>query len=57
MFAGIKSCVEANKPMEEEPYEITLDNHGARNGPKTGRHLASDNASTKLYSERTRYIT
>lgn len=57
MFAGIKSCAEANKPMDEESYEVTLDNHGARNGPKIGRHLASDNASANLYSKRTRYNT
>ncbi|XP_074367003.1 uncharacterized protein LOC141707631 isoform X1 [Apium graveolens] len=49
----IKSCAEANKPIEEEPFEVTLDNHGARDGPKTGRHLAWDNASENLYSKRT----
>lgn len=57
MFAGIKSCAKANKPMNEEPYEVTLDNHGARDGPKTGRHLTLDNASTNLYYEKTKYIT
>ncbi|XP_063950090.1 BRCA1-associated RING domain protein 1 [Daucus carota subsp. sativus] len=53
----IKSCAKANKPMNEEPYEVTLDNHGARDGPKTGRHLTLDNASTNLYYEKTKYIT
>ncbi|CAI9768718.1 unnamed protein product [Fraxinus pennsylvanica] len=40
----IKVCMEANHPMNEEPYEVKLDNHGCRNGPKTGRVMASTNA-------------
>lgn len=57
MFAGIKSCAEANRPVDEKHYEVTLDNHGARNGPKIGRQLALDNASANLYSGRTNYVT
>lgn len=38
--------------MDEQHYEVTLDNHGARNGPKTGRQLAIDNASANLYSKK-----
>ncbi|KAL0304987.1 UNVERIFIED_CONTAM: BRCA1-associated RING domain protein 1 [Sesamum angustifolium] len=33
----IKACVEANHPVDEEPYEVNLDNHGCRNGPRNGR--------------------
>ncbi|CAA2934053.1 BRCA1-associated RING domain 1 [Olea europaea subsp. europaea] len=40
----IKVCMEANHPMNEEPYEVKLDNHGCRNGPKTGRVRVSTNA-------------
>ncbi|KAL8530204.1 hypothetical protein ACS0TY_007314 [Phlomoides rotata] len=40
----IKACVEANHHVDEEPYEINLDNHGCRDGPRTGRIRASENA-------------
>lgn len=25
------------RPVDEEPYEVSLDNHGCYNGPRTGR--------------------
>ncbi|KAL0383648.1 UNVERIFIED_CONTAM: BRCA1-associated RING domain protein 1 [Sesamum calycinum] len=40
----IKACVEANHPVDEEPFEVNLDNHGCRNGPRNGRLRASNNA-------------
>lgn len=43
MFAGVKACIEAKKPLVEEPYEVSLDNHGCRDGPRTGRLRASGN--------------
>lgn len=44
--AGIKACMEANHPVDEEPYEINLDNHGFRDGPRTGRLRASEKVSS-----------
>lgn len=35
--AWIKACMEAMQPVDEEPYEVNLDNHGCCEGPKTGR--------------------
>lgn len=35
--------MEANHPVNEEPYEVCLDNHGCLNGPKTGRLRFSNN--------------
>lgn len=40
---GVKACMEANAPMNEEPYEVGLDNHGCIDGPKTGRLRISNN--------------
>ncbi|KAM7521740.1 hypothetical protein LguiA_011642 [Lonicera macranthoides] len=40
----LKACIEAKKPLDEEPYEVSLDNHGCRDGPRTGRLRASGNA-------------
>lgn len=34
---GIKACMEEVNPVEEEPYEINLDNQGCQGGPKAGR--------------------
>lgn len=42
---GIKACMEANHPVDEEPYEVDLDNHGCRDGPRTGRLRASTSVS------------
>ncbi|OMP05275.1 hypothetical protein COLO4_08954 [Corchorus olitorius] len=40
----IKACMQAMHPVHEEPYEISLDNHGCCDGPKTGRLRALDYA-------------
>ncbi|XVF72060.1 hypothetical protein PTKIN_Ptkin12aG0091000 [Pterospermum kingtungense] len=40
----IKACIKAMRPVNEEPYEVSLDNHGCCDGPKTGRLRALDNA-------------
>ncbi|XWS31387.1 hypothetical protein CRYUN_Cryun23aG0071500 [Craigia yunnanensis] len=40
----IKACMKAMGPVTEEPYEVSLDNHGCSDGPKTGRLRALDNA-------------
>ncbi|XP_009781615.1 BRCA1-associated RING domain protein 1 [Nicotiana sylvestris] len=40
----IKACIAANCPVNEEPYEVNLDNHGCFGGPKAGRLRASSNA-------------
>ncbi|XP_009627211.1 BRCA1-associated RING domain protein 1-like [Nicotiana tomentosiformis] len=39
----VKACIAANGPVKEEPYEISLDNHGCSGGPKAGRLWASTN--------------
>ncbi|OMO98242.1 hypothetical protein CCACVL1_04278 [Corchorus capsularis] len=44
----IKACMQAMHPVHEEPYEISLDNHGCCDGPKTGRLRALDCVS-KLF--------
>ncbi|KAL6953262.1 non-specific serine,threonine protein kinase, partial [Sarracenia purpurea var. burkii] len=40
----IKACMEAMHPIDEEPYEVSLDNHGCCDGPKSGRLRSLDNA-------------
>ncbi|KAL2486324.1 BRCA1-associated RING domain protein 1 [Abeliophyllum distichum] len=40
----VKACMEANHSVNEEPYEVNLDNHGCCDGPKNGRLKASTNA-------------
>ncbi|CAI0434563.1 unnamed protein product [Linum tenue] len=40
----IKACREAMQPVDEEPYEVRLDNNGSCDGPKTGRLNALNNA-------------
>ncbi|XP_020539249.1 BRCA1-associated RING domain protein 1 isoform X2 [Jatropha curcas] len=45
----VKACMKAMCPVDEEPYEVSLDNHGCQNGPKTGRLGALDNAP-KLFN-------
>ncbi|KAI9181257.1 hypothetical protein LWI28_013011 [Acer negundo] len=44
----IKACMEAKCPVDEEPYEVSLDNHGCQDGPKTGR-LVALNKAPKLF--------
>ncbi|KAL8055254.1 hypothetical protein ABFX02_04G045000 [Erythranthe guttata] len=51
----IKACVEANRPVNEEPYEVNLDNHGCRDGPRTGR-LRSSNNAPKLFGGLSFYL-
>lgn len=41
--AGIKTCMEAMSPVDEEPYEVLLDNHGSSNGPRLGRQRTLNN--------------
>uniref|UniRef100_A0A5B7AMK6 Putative BRCA1-associated RING domain protein 1 n=1 Tax=Davidia involucrata TaxID=16924 RepID=A0A5B7AMK6_DAVIN len=45
----IKACMEAMHPMDELPCEVSLDNHGCCDGPKTGRLRALNNAP-KLFN-------
>ncbi|XP_058196920.1 BRCA1-associated RING domain protein 1-like isoform X2 [Rhododendron vialii] len=45
----IKACMEAMHPVDEEPYEVSLDNHGHCDGPKTGRLRALGNVP-KLFN-------
>lgn len=40
----IKACIQENYPVNEEPYEVSLDNHGCFGGPKIGRLRASSSA-------------
>lgn len=44
-FAGIKACIDAMHRVDEEPYEVSLDNYGCCDGPKTGRLRALHNVS------------
>lgn len=37
MCPGIKACMEAMEHVNEERYEINVDIHGMRNGPRLGR--------------------
>ncbi|KAH7517420.1 BRCA1-associated RING domain protein 1 isoform X2 [Ziziphus jujuba] len=48
-FDWIKACMEAMHHVDEEPYEVGLDNYGCCDGPKTGRLRALDNAP-KLFN-------
>lgn len=48
-FAGVKACMEAMHPVDEEPYEVNLDNHGCCNGPRTGRLMALNNVRPILW--------
>ncbi|KAK7835722.1 brca1-associated ring domain protein 1 [Quercus suber] len=52
----IKACMEAMHPVNEEPYEVSLDNHGCCDGPKTGRLLALNNVP-KLFNGLKFYFT
>ncbi|XP_039021093.1 BRCA1-associated RING domain protein 1-like isoform X2 [Hibiscus syriacus] len=44
----VKECLKAMHPLSEEPYEVSLDNHGCCDGPKTGR-LRVLNDAPKLF--------
>ncbi|KAF3436111.1 hypothetical protein FNV43_RR23203 [Rhamnella rubrinervis] len=45
----IKACMEAKHHVDEEPYEVCLDNYGCCDGPKAGRLRALTNAP-KLFN-------
>ncbi|XP_065876679.1 BRCA1-associated RING domain protein 1 [Euphorbia lathyris] len=45
----VKACMNSINPVDEEPYEVSLDNHGSENGPRTGRLSVLNNAP-KLFS-------
>lgn len=45
-FAGIKACMEAKHHVDEEPYEVILDNYGCCDGPKAGRLRALNSVSS-----------
>lgn len=40
--------MEANISVNEEPYEVKLDNHGSLDGPKTGRLRILNNVRTLI---------
>ena len=46
MGAGVKACMEAMHHVDEEPYEVSLDNYGCHDGPKTGRLRALNKVSS-----------
>lgn len=37
ILTGIKACMEAKHPVDEEPYEVSRDIHGCCDGPQSGR--------------------
>lgn len=39
-YLGIIACLEETNLVDEECYEIDLDNQGCRGGPKAGRLMA-----------------
>ncbi|CAN1270281.1 BRCA1-associated RING domain protein 1 [Linum perenne] len=52
----IKACMESKSPVDEEPYEVSRDNHGSTDGPRTGRLCASNN-KPKLFQEFNFYLS
>lgn len=46
MGAGVKACMETKHHVDEEPYEVSLDNYGCRSGAKAGRLRALSNVSS-----------
>ncbi|CAL5432595.1 unnamed protein product [Camellia sinensis] len=52
----IKACMEAMQPVDEEPYEVSLDNHGCCDGPRTGRLRVLNNVP-KLFNGLNFYFT
>ncbi|GMI87859.1 breast cancer susceptibility1, ARABIDOPSIS THALIANA BREAST CANCER SUSCEPTIBILITY1 [Hibiscus trionum] len=51
----VKACIKAMKPVDELPYEISIDVHGIRDGPRLGR-LRLQNEQPKLFNECKFYI-
>ncbi|TVU15285.1 hypothetical protein EJB05_38797 [Eragrostis curvula] len=54
--AWLKACLEAGKPVPEEPYEINCDVHGSFDGPRTGRLRAMQQAPS-LFAGLTFYFS
>ncbi|KAL8236024.1 hypothetical protein R6Q59_017105 [Mikania micrantha] len=52
----IKACLEVKKPVDEQHYEINLDIHGFKGGPKLGRSRVL-NKEPKLFSGFKFYFT
>ncbi|XP_071740379.1 protein BREAST CANCER SUSCEPTIBILITY 1 homolog [Rutidosis leptorrhynchoides] len=52
----IKACMEVKKPVDEQPYEINLDIHGFKGGPKLGRFMLL-NKEPKLFNGFKFYFT
>nr|GMD03167.1 protein BREAST CANCER SUSCEPTIBILITY 1 homolog [Ipomoea batatas] len=47
--AWIKACLNATELLDEQQYEIEVDTHGVRDGPRLGR-LRTSNKQPKLFS-------
>ncbi|XAR72517.1 Ubiquitin--protein ligase [Bertholletia excelsa] len=52
----IKACMKAMEPVDEQPYEIGVDIHGVRDGPRLGR-LRILNKQRKLFDGCNFYFT
>ncbi|XP_023554232.1 BRCA1-associated RING domain protein 1 [Cucurbita pepo subsp. pepo] len=52
----VKACMKERRPLNEEPYEIALDNYGCTDGPKSGR-LRVLNHAPKLFTGLSFYFT
>lgn len=52
----LKACIEARKPIPEEPYEIRCDVHGSVDGPRSGRLRAMQQAPS-LFAGLTFYFS
>ncbi|PPD92176.1 hypothetical protein GOBAR_DD10896 [Gossypium barbadense] len=48
ILMGVKACIKAMKLVDELKYEITIDVHGIRDGPRLGR-LRLQNKQPKLF--------
>ena len=49
--------MESKCPVDEEPYEVSLDNHGCQDGPKTGRLVALNKVSLVITFQKLKYKT
>lgn len=38
IYLGVKACLKAKEHVPEQQYEVTVDIHGIRDGPRLGRH-------------------
>lgn len=52
----VKACMKEKRPLNEEAYEIALDNYGCTDGPKSGRKRVL-NKEPKLFSGLSFYFT